>query len=80
MYGSGGEAFSRGDACGASPTFQCNDILPDRPYAGASRKVGKSLGELHHGAERGSPCPAAAYGPGQALHAVRQQGEGFGGL
>ena len=53
---------------------------PDRPYAGASRKVGKSLGELHHGAERGSPCPAAAYGPGQALHAVRQQGEGFGGL
>lgn len=43
-------------------------------------KVGKSLGELHHGAERGSPCPAAAYGPGQALHAVRQQGEGFGGL
>ena len=64
---------------GASPTFQCNDILPDRPYAGASRKVGKSLGELHHGAERGSPCPAACVWRAK-LYMQLGNKEGFGGL
>ena len=68
------------DAMRVEPAQRSNAILPDRPYAGASRQVGKSLGELHHGTERGSPCPAVAHGPGQALHAVGQQGEGFGGL